>query len=220
MDKDRNRSDIVADALEKLIFDGTFADGARLDEAQLAERFGVSRTPVREAFQRLAISGLVAQIPRRGVFVRQPGPVDLLEMFEVMAELEAVCVRLAATRISDAALDRLDEINAACNAAVGARDADRYFDENEAFHRALYRHSGNAFLEAECLRLHRRLRPFRRRQLHLRGRMAQSMAEHEAVVAALRDGDGARGAAAMRAHIAVQGEKFHHLMASLRTAAE
>ncbi len=217
---DRKRADIIADELEGLIFNGTFEDGARLDEVKLAEQFNVSRTPIREAFQRLAQSGLVEQIPRRGVFVRQPGPVELIEMFEVMAELEAVCARLAATRITDAALADLHATNVRCNAAVAAQDADGYYRENERFHAIIYRQSGNSFLEQECLRLHRRLKPFRRRQLHLRGRLKQSMAEHEAIVAALEKGEGQRAAKAIRGHVAVQGEKFHHLMTSLTSAAE
>lgn len=217
---ERKRADIIADALEGLIFDGTFANGARLDEVQLAERFSVSRTPIREAFQRLAISGLVEQLPRRGVFVRQPGPVELIEMFEVMAELEAACARLAAQRITEAALADLHATNNRCNDAVEAQDADGYYRENERFHAILYRQSGNGFLEQECLKLQRRLQPFRRIQLRLRGRLRQSMSEHRAIVTALQDGDGDRAAAEIRAHVAVQGEKFHHLMANLRTAAE
>ena len=217
---EQKRADIIADALEGLIFDGTFQDGDRLDEVQLAERFSVSRTPIREALQRLAVSGLVEQLPRRGVFVRQPGPVELIEMFEVMAELEAACARLAAQRITDAALADLHSTNARCDDAVQARDTDRYYRENERFHGILYRQSGNSFLEQECLRLQRRLQPFRRIQLRLRGRLKQSMAEHLAIVAALEEGDGERAAREIRAHVAVQGEKFHHLMASLRPAAE
>lgn len=216
----KRRADDIAAALEQLIFDGTLADGLRLDEVQLAERFDVSRTPVREAFQRLAQSGMVEAIPRRGVFVRQPGPVELMEMFEVMAELEAVCARLAASRITDAALASLHETNARCDAAVEARDSDGYYRENEKFHATLYRQSGNTFLEQECLRLHKRLQPFRRMQLRFRGRLRQSMGEHEAIVAALEAGDGEAAAAAIRSHVAVQGEKFHNLMASLRPAAE
>ncbi len=108
---ERKRADLIADAIEELILEGTFDDGDRLDEVQLAERFNVSRTPIREALQRLILSGLVEQLPRRGVFVRQPGPVELIEMFEVMAELEAVCARLAASRISDTALSELRTIN-------------------------------------------------------------------------------------------------------------
>ncbi len=213
---ERKRSDHIADALESLILDGTFANGERLDEQQLAQRFDVSRTPLREALQRLALSGLVEQIPRRGVFVRQPGPVELMEMFEVMAELEAVCARLAARRISDEALEELHATNERCNAAVKAREADAYFRENERFHAILYQQSGNSFLENECQRLHKRLHPFRRMQLRARGRLRQSMAEHEAIVAALEDGDADRAADALRAHVAVQGEKFHNLLSSLK----
>jgi DNA-binding GntR family transcriptional regulator len=219
-DMTRKRADLIAEELEGLILAGTFADGERLDEVQLAERFAVSRTPLREALQRLAVSGLVEAIPRRGVFVRQPGAVELVEMFEVMAELEAACARLAATRISDAALDDMRAANARCRDAVAARDADGYYRENEGFHAILYREAGNAYLEGECTRLHRRLAAFRRLQLRLRGRLAQSMAEHEAIVTALESGDAEGAAAATRGHVAVQGEKFHHLMTSLRQAAE
>ncbi|WP_341235703.1 GntR family transcriptional regulator [uncultured Sulfitobacter sp.] len=209
----------IASSLEKMIFNGTFADGDRLDEVRLAEQFGVSRTPLREALQRLESSGLVTLIPRRGAFVRQPGPLELFEMFEVMAELEAVCGRLAARRISDKAFDELRAANARCQAASDAQNADLYYDENETFHATIYRESGNSFLEQESLKLQKRLRPFRRQQLRLRGRMAQSMAEHEAIVDALVSGDAESAANALRNHVSVQGERFHSLMTGLSAAA-
>jgi len=217
---EKKRSEVIAARLEELIFDGTFTNGERLDEVRLAEQFNVSRTPLREALQRLAVSGLVEQFPRRGVFVRQPGPTELIEMFEVMAELEAVCARLAATRISDAALAALHEAHAVCVSAADARDSACYYEVNERFHALIYRESGNAFLEQECLRLQRRLQPFRRVQLKLRGRLQQSMAEHAAIVQALEQGNAQDAADIIRSHVAVQGEKFHHLIASLRRAAE
>ncbi|WP_425102005.1 GntR family transcriptional regulator [Tropicibacter sp. S64] len=209
----------IANSLEQMIFDGTFADGDRLDEVRLADQFGVSRTPLREALQRLESSGLVTLIPRRGAFVRQPGPLELLEMFEVMAELEAVCGRLAARRMSNAALDELREANKRCQAASDAQDPDLYYAENERFHATIYRESGNGFLEQESLKLQRRLRPFRRQQLRFRGRLKQSMSEHEVIVAALAEGDSVAAANALRTHVAVQGERFQSLMASLRAAA-
>lgn len=217
---DARRADQIAEALEGLIFNGEFSDGDRLDEIRLAERFGVSRTPIREAFQRLALSGLVEAIPRRGVFVRQPGLVELLEMFEVMAEFEGICGRLASARITNEALDALQVANTACQQAVEAGNADAYYRENERFHHIIYRQSGNAFLEAETCRLHRRLKPFRRMQLQLRGRLAQSMAEHEGIVQALTNADAEGAGRLLREHVAVQGEKFHHLMSSLKPAAE
>lgn len=209
----------IANSLEKMIFNATFADGERLDEVRLAEQFGVSRTPLREALQRLESSGLVTLIPRRGAFVRQPGPLELFEMFEVMAELEAVCGRLAARRISDKAFDELRAANARCQAASDAQNTDLYYDENETFHATIYRESGNSFLEQESLKLQKRLRPFRRQQLRLRGRMAQSMAEHEAIVDALVSGDSESAANALRNHVSVQGERFHSLMTGLSAAA-
>lgn len=215
-----SRVERIAEEIEELILSGGYEDGARLNEAALAERFGVSRTPIREAIQRIALSGLVELLPRRGAFVRQPGAVALVEMFEVMAELEAFCARLAAPLATDEALARLARANAACTGAVEAGDADAYYRANERFHHLLYALSGNRFLESEALRLHRRLKPYRRLQLRLRGRMAQSLAEHEAVVSALAAGDGERAAAAIRAHVAVQGEKFRRLMATLSVAAE
>ncbi|MDK3075689.1 GntR family transcriptional regulator [Sedimentitalea sp. JM2-8] len=215
----RSRTDSIADDLEEMIFTGQFKDGDRLDEIRLAARFNVSRTPIREALQRLVSSGLAAQMPRRGVFVRQPGPVELLEMFETMAEIEGVCGRLAARRISDTALQDLAAANARCQDAIAARDTDGYYRENQLFHQIIYRQSGNGFLEKEALRLQHRLKPFRRIQLRLRGRMAQSMAEHETIVSALTDGDAGRAADALRDHVAVQGEKFHHLMSHLKSSA-
>ncbi|MEP2716375.1 GntR family transcriptional regulator [Pseudophaeobacter sp.] len=217
---EKRHADLIAEQLEERIFDGTHADGDRLDEVRLAEHFGVSRTPLREALQRLARSGLVELIPRRGAFVRQPGPVELLEMFEVMAELEAACGRLAAKRISDAALTDLHDANEKCQAAVEAQNIDDYYSENERFHKIIYRESGNGFLAKETGNLHRRLQPFRRQQLRFRGRMAQSMSEHKAIVEALEAGDSEAAAQALRGHVAIQGEKFHSLMASLKSAAE
>lgn len=213
-------ADRIADALEELVFTGQFNDGDRLDEIKLAKQFGVSRTPIREALQRLVASGIAEQLPRRGVFVRQPGPVELMEMFETMAEIEGVCGRLAALRISDNALSALENANELCRAAIASHDADSYYRENERFHHTIYEQSGNSYLAGQALRLHRRLKPFRRLQLRLRGRMAQSMREHEEIVAALKSGEENRAAHALREHVGIQGEKFRHLMTELRTAAQ
>lgn len=210
------RADQIADALEHLVFSGEFGDGERLDEIKLADQFSVSRTPVREALQRLVLSGMAEQIPRRGVFVRQPGPVELLEMFETMAELEAACGRFAAARMTDEGLERLVRANDACKSAIEQDDVDGYYAENEIFHQEIYRGATNAFLRNEALRLQNRLKPYRRVQLRFRGRMSQSLDEHSAIIDAIKAGDGERAANALRDHVTVQGEKFQQLMAGLK----
>lgn len=212
---DIRRADQIADTLEQLVFAGEFQDGDRLDELKLAEQFNVSRTPIREALQVLVTSGMAEQIPRRGVFIRQPGPVELMEMFETMAEIEAVCGRLAATRMSDHDLEALAAVNDRCQQAIQASDHDRYYSENETFHQIIYRGTANGYLEKQALQLQNRLRAYRRIQLRFRGRLEQSMSEHLAVLQFLKDGDAENVAKTLRDHVAIQGEKFHQLIASL-----
>ncbi|HRY05812.1 MAG TPA: GntR family transcriptional regulator [Hyphomicrobiaceae bacterium] len=201
--------------LEDDIATGRLAPGARLDEASLATRFGVSRTPVREVLLQLAAQGLVELRPYRGAVVSSPDPRSLMEMFEVMAELEAMCGRLAAQRLDDESEKKLLETLQACAEAAENGDPDSYYYENERFHRAIYQASENSFLADQALNLHKRLAPFRRLQLRVRNRLHVSQSEHERIVVAIRAGDPEQAADALRAHVVVQGEKFTYLIASL-----
>ena len=202
----------IRDSLEQRIIEGELGIGKRLDEAELSAHYGVSRTPVREALQRLAESRLAEHLPRRGTFVRAPSLSELVEMFEVMAELECMAVRLATRRTTNADIDTLTESNEACRAAFEAGDTKRYYELNAAVHRQIYKMSGNGFLAAEAQRLHDRLRPFRRLQLRVRGRMGESMDEHDIILAAIRDGDVQQAVNTMRSHITILGERFNDLV--------
>lgn len=210
------RAQKIAETLEQRVFSGEYQDGERLDEHTLAQAFRVSRTPIREALQVLVSSGMAQQIPRRGVFVRQPGPVELIEMFETMAELEAACGRFAAARMTDTALRQLVQANDLCQQALNDNDHAGYYAQNETFHRLIYHGSGNSYLEHQAKLLQNRLKPYRRMQLRFRGRLRQSMSEHVAIVRALQNGDAEEAANALRSHVAIQGEKFHQLMANLK----
>ena len=210
----------IRQELEHAIIMGDFRDGERLDETRLTERFCVSRTPVREALHLLSASGLVEVKPRRGVFVHYPSLAELVEMFEVMAVLEATCGGLAARRATPEQIAGLEVACEACEVARRQGDADVYYRENETFHHKLYAASGNSFLESEALKLQRRLQPFRRLQLRVRGRVGQSMDEHRDILAAIKAGDAARAEDRVRAHIAIQGQKFNDLVASYRIATQ
>ncbi len=201
--------------IEDSIATGAYAPGERLDETVLAEHFGVSRTPVREALQQLAASGLIELRGRRGAIVSAPTPARLIEMFDVMAELEAMCGRLAARRLVAEDEAALNQTLAACRAAAEAGDPDAYYYENERFHRAIYAASGNRFLAEQALSLHKRLAPFRRLQLRVRNRLKTSQFEHEQILAAIQEGEVAIAAERLRTHVAIQGERFGDLMASL-----
>jgi DNA-binding GntR family transcriptional regulator len=212
------RAAALRDALEEEIVTGALRPGARLEEQALADRFGVSRTPIREALLQLSAAGLIEQKPRRGAVVAAIGPRRLMEMFEVMAELEAAAARLAARRADRADLAAIRAAHDACAEAAEARDGDAYYYRNETFHRLIRAAGGNGFLAEQAEALHRRLRPYRRLQLRARDRIGASFAEHEAILAALEGADAEGAAAAIRAHVAVQGERFADLMASLDRA--
>ncbi len=216
----QRRANQIQEALEHAIFVGEFSDGDRLDEVTLSNRFNVSRTPLREAFQALAASGFVELQPGRGAFVRHPSPTELVEMFEVMAEMESFCARLAARRMGPEELQEFRKATDDCDIAREGGDPDVYYWENERFHALLYQASGNSFLASEAAKLHRRLQPFRRLQLRGRGRMNQSMDEHRTILNAIDAGDSNAAAAAARDHVSVQGEKFTDLMSNIARAKE
>jgi DNA-binding GntR family transcriptional regulator len=128
-----------------------------------------------------------------------------------------MCGRLAARRMSAAEHAQLLEAHRACSIAYEARDPDDYYYRNEVFHHAIYAGSHNHFLAEQARALSRRLRPYRRLQLRVRDRMQHSFGEHDAVVNAIIDGDGQKAADLLRSHVAVQGQRFTDLVASLET---
>lgn len=211
----KNRSEVLREAIEEMIAVGKLAPGQHLDETELSLQFKVSRTPIREALIQLASVGIVAMRPRRGAIVAEIGAQQLVEMFEVMAELEALCGRLAARRMSPAEHVALLAAHHACRDARDAQDSDSYYYKNEEFHDQIYIGSHNGFLADQARALHRRLRPYRRLQLRLRDRVGTSYTEHDNVVQAIIAGDSERTAELLRKHIMIQGERFADLMASL-----
>lgn len=194
-------SDRIRNALTDAISSGELAPGTTLDEQQLADRYGASRTPVREALRQLATSGMVEVRPRRGVIVRHVTAEEVMDMFETMAEIEAVCVRLATYRITPLERSRLLRIHEASEAAVAAGDVDAYDALNREFHEAIYRAAHNDFLADQAIAVRTRLNAFRRMQLRQDRRLVTSRAEHDAVMRAIAEGDGDEAARRMRAHM-------------------
>lgn len=209
------RSQQLRDEIESEILTGQMAPGYRLDEVFLATRFGVSRTPIREALMQLSAAGLIEIRPRRGAIVASVGPERLIEMFEVMAELEGLAGRLATRRHSAADARAITTAHEACREAMGSGDSDAYYYENEHFHYAIYEASHSQYLIEQCTALHRRLKPYRRLQLRVRNRVAKSFAEHDQFVKAMHAGDDAAACLIMRDHVAIQGERFSDFISSV-----
>ncbi len=202
------RAEEIRQAIEKEIFQGVLRPGTRLDEESLATRFGLSRTPVREAILQLVHSGLVVKKPRQGAVV---APLDLhrmVQMFEVMSEVEGLCARFAARRMSPDEKAHLTGLHATAARMCEARDLDEYYAVNRAFHEAIYDGSHNEVLQEMARSLFARLAPYRRYQLNHPQRVEGSFHEHGEVVAAIAAADPDRAQMAMRKHVTIQADIF------------
>lgn len=210
-------SEQLRDLIEERIATGFYMPGARLDETELASEFGVSRTPVREALFQLEMSGLIEIRPRRGAIVKNLTAQQLYEMFEVMAELESMCARLASRRMSEPEVVALRKAHDACEEARTEGDPDKYYQLNKIFHESIYKGSHNTFLTEQAMNLHRRLAPYRRLQLRVRGRMEKSLDEHERIVKAIEQGNEVDASDVVRSHVIVQGDRFADLVSMMNT---
>ena len=208
------RAHRLRDELEQEIVTGVLRPGDRLDETTLATRFGVSRTPIREALMQLETAGLIKLHPNRGAFVASLSLKEVLERFEMMASLEGMCGALAARRITSEQLTALLAIHEACEREAKTRDSDKYYYENERFHHAIYEACNNLYLADAARQLHQRLKPYRRLQLRTPHRVLNSLKEHKLIVDAIAAGESEIADKALRDHILIQGERLSDFIVS------
>lgn len=203
----------IADA----ILAGELPPGTKLDEATLAARFEVSRTPVRDALKLLVVTGLVDIKPHRGAEVRQLSNPELDEAFEAMAEMEAVCARLAAMRMTGRERQALEAIHNRAGEAMHVGSRETYDQINLEFHSAIYQGAHNHVMAETARALRTRIQPFRRAQFRIVGRLKKSWDEHDQVVRAILRGDGTEAQRAMLHHVLVVSDASHEVVAAVPT---
>jgi DNA-binding GntR family transcriptional regulator len=194
--------------IERRILSGEIAAGARLTEAPLAEELGVSRGPVREAIRGLIQAGLVDSIANRGGVVRKIGQEEALDLYELRAVLFGFACELVARRRTAA---QLAELEASCEemaVAVSARDKDRYYQLNLAFHASIMEFCGNRRARANYEGVAKEMHLFRRRALSRVSRITASLTEHRTIVAAIRAGNAEAAFLAGRRHVQHGRERF------------
>lgn len=182
---------VAAERLRALIIEGVLAPGARLNERELSEQLGVSRTPLREAFRLLAAEGLLLQLPNRGVQVVALSREDVRHAFEVMASLEGLAGELAAARVTNADLDDLKALQGELETAHKQRDLPGYYRVNRAIHDRLNLIAGNPVLAQTYRTLNARLHALRFRSNLNGAKWDRAVAEHRSMLAALAARDGA-----------------------------
>ncbi len=211
----RTRAEELRLQLADDIIRGQLVPGVALDETELARRFGVSRTPVREAIRMLAASGLVEVRVHRAAIVARPTPQDLIGMFEMMAELESLCAGYAAERMLGTERQALEEVHEKLRVMIQSGNPQTYHEINEAFHATIYTGAHNDYLAELTLTTRARVQPFRRAQFRILGRLAKSHAEHDRVVRAILRGERTLAAQSMYAHIITVRDEYEHYTETL-----
>ena len=173
-------------SIRDIILRGEIEDGAKVPEAALCTRFGVSRTPLREALKALATEGLVTLLPNRGAVIAPLNAQVLAEVFEAKEALERFIGQSAAARADAADLCALESLHADLSAAAASRDAVTYSEVNAAFHDRIAAAARNGQVQQIYAGLQAQVRRARHAVNHDPDRMAVSLAEHEGIMAALR----------------------------------
>ena len=187
--------------LKRIILEGRVAPGEKLNEGDLAKALGISRTPVREAINRLEKEGLVEIFPQRGAFVVQFSEKDIFELFLIRENLEGLAARLVAERITETSLLRLESCIRGFKEPFSEKDIQRYAREDFKFHQGIVTLSDARRLIQLVSSLHDHIRIFRLTTRGVSDRMKSSLAEHRSIIEALRKRDAAESEQRMRQHI-------------------
>ncbi|MEY4757676.1 MAG: hypothetical protein RJA34_2574 [Pseudomonadota bacterium] len=177
----------VAELLRQRIFNRELEPGSWIDEMKIAEAYGISRTPMREALKVLAAEGLVTMKVRRGAYVTEVSEQDLRDIYHLLSLLESDAASVVASTATDAALKELQALHDSLELAASgsARDTERYFELNEQFHQKLLALANNRWRDQMVADLRKVMKLNRHNSLLKQGRVEESLSEHRAILAAL-----------------------------------
>jgi DNA-binding GntR family transcriptional regulator len=204
--------------LQREIETGVLRPGTTLDERALAARFDVSRTPIREALQQLAVRDLIRIAPRQGITVTRLSISRLREVLETVAELEVTCARLAAKRVDAELIKNLQAGLKACEAAIGKNIPEQYRAANERFHGAIYDGCRNSFLVEQIRAARSLVQRYRMRDFQSLVQLQVSLADHIAIAKGISNGDEIAAADAMRRHLPIGSSGFSEFIANIPSA--
>lgn len=191
----------VAERLRQRIFAHELTPGTWIDEQKLAEQYGISRTPLREALKVLASEGLVELKPRRGCYVTEVSHQDIDDIFPLMALLEGRCAADAINRATKTDIVALKAIHERLETAAKEGGIEAFFEANQAFHRQIQELANNRWMLSVIQDLRKVLKRSRMHSLSLEGRLQQSLEEHRSIMAAFEAGDAVRAEKAMHDHL-------------------
>lgn len=183
------------------ILQGKFAAGAKLSEQKICDEYMVSRTPVREAFQKLELEGIIEIIPNRGAFVSSQSKQDIEDVYEIMKALESVAIKLAIERITDEEIKEIQEKFELMEFYSMKGDLEKLRTVNEEFHNLIYKATNNSMIIQTLSSCQTRVRNNQFRKEHNKEFLEEELAEHDAILMAIVAKDKETAAAAAVRHI-------------------
>jgi len=190
----------VAELLRQRIFNRELQPGSWIDELKIAQDYGISRTPLREALKVLATEGLVTMKVRRGAYVTEVSERDLKDVYHLLSLLESDAAGMAAQTASDEQLAQLQALHDGLELAAQAQDRERFFALNEQFHMQLLNIADNRWRNQMVADLRKVMKLNRHNSLLKSGRIEESLGEHRSLMAALRAKDPVQCQLRMQAH--------------------
>lgn len=194
-------SDKIRAEIENAIREAALLPGDPIDEAEIATQYKVSRTPIREALIQLQAQGMLTSLPRGGMVVAKMDLQQLLSLWELLAELEGVAVRLACQRMTPEERKTILEHHEQSRAVADADDFAGWQESNLRFHELIYRATRNPYLRQEVLRMRARTGYYRRHAFGALGQIRTSFEQHQKIVEAFMANDGDAASAAMLTHM-------------------
>lgn len=206
----------ILETIRDAILKGSLKPGERVSEPELAERFGISRTPIREAFRQLESEGYLVVIPRKGAVVASLSERDVEEFYAIKIILEGFAARMAAEKLSDRDIERLETINEKLKKLAAEGDVKNFFKAHDEFHEVFIKASGNDKLLELINQLVMKFKRLRLVSLSQPGRMSISVKEHEQLIAAFKQHDGHNADSLVRHTATIGAEMLIDSMASER----
>jgi len=194
-------SDQIRLRIESAIASGELLPGDAIDDVALADHYKVSRTPVREALLQLQAQGILSSTPRGGSMVAKMNLQQLLSLWELLAELEGIAVRLACERMSNDDTQALVKLHRSSKKLADKEDMDGWQEANLKFHEIIYEGARNPFLRQEVLRIRSRTGVYRRHAFGALGRIKSSFDQHEKIISALEKRDAEAASFCMADHM-------------------
>lgn len=196
----------ILETIREAILKGTLKPGEKVAEPELAERFGISRTPIREAFRQLESEGYLTVIPRKGAVVAALSEQDVQEFYAIKSILEGYAAELAATRLSEKDIEKLEAINEKLKSLAKEGDVKSFFRTHSEFHDLFVKAAGNHKLTELIHQVGMKFNRLRMASLSVQGRMDISVAEHERLIEAFKKQDGEQAENLVKKTAAIGGQ--------------